>query len=131
MKKELEKKLSEDFPTLFRDRCLPPSKSLMGFGCECGEGWYNLIYEACTKIMETNPDPELRFLQIKEKFGRLVIYPSGGDAKIASILNEISLKSAVTCEDCGSKGKLRSKNTWLRTLCVPCMRKRGGYKVIK
>jgi hypothetical protein len=43
MRKELELKLSEKYPLLFRDKDLPPTQTLMCFGCECADGWYNIL----------------------------------------------------------------------------------------
>lgn len=55
MSPERETKLCKRFPLLFRGRHLSLRQNLMGFGCETGDGWYNIIYLACLGIEdETN-----------------------------------------------------------------------------
>jgi hypothetical protein len=55
------------------------------------------------------------FRQIKEKFGTLNLYMDA-DEDIWDIIGFAELMSAVTCEDCGDAGKIRS-GSWIRTLC--------------
>ena len=69
--------LYAEFPELFRGRNRPITQSLMGFGCECGDGWYELLRDLCGDLMTLCGDhaidvPEL--IQVKEKFGSLRVY---------------------------------------------------------
>lgn len=50
MKKELQDKILNDHPLLFADKHKGPKETCMYFGIETGDGWYDLIYEACSKI---------------------------------------------------------------------------------
>jgi len=43
MNPELEKKLIAKYPELYSEHDKPPTESLMCFGFECGDGWYDLI----------------------------------------------------------------------------------------
>lgn len=52
MDADLEKKLCKRFPLLFRGRYLSLRQNLMSFGCECGDGWFRIIYGACLGIEE-------------------------------------------------------------------------------
>lgn len=54
--------------------------------------------------------------QVKEKLGTLRFYYSGGDDEIYGMVRMAESMSAVTCEECGSPGKVRSGG-WLRCLC--------------
>ena len=54
--------------------------------------------------------------QIKEKFGCLRFYYSGGDEYISGMVTLAESMSGVTCEECGSIGERRSGG-WIRTLC--------------
>lgn len=102
MKEELEKSLTEKYPEFFQGHKLPPTQSLMCFGCECDDGWYQIIDNLCgyikslinrdhtlyvkdelfnregTNNWEENivhiPAPEVIFTQIKEKYATLRIY---------------------------------------------------------
>ena len=101
MKEKLEKLFFEKYPEFFQGHKLPPTKSLMCFGCECDDGWYNIIDNLCGYIKSlvnkdhtlyvkdeffnrerTNwegnivhiPAPEVIFTQVKEKYATLRVY---------------------------------------------------------
>lgn len=100
MSPELEQKLIEKYPVLFRDVNEPVTKSCMAFGCEFSDGWYKLLDELCeyitrlsnrTDLFKLNKEyhtkenhgfmylkrPSISFTQVKEKFGLMRIYWSG------------------------------------------------------
>lgn len=100
MSPELEQKLFEKYPVLFRDRDKPVTESCMAFGCEFSDGWYKLLDELCeyitrlsnrTDLLKLNKEyhteenrgfiylkrPTISFTQVKEKFGMMRIYWSG------------------------------------------------------
>lgn len=54
--------------------------------------------------------------QIKEKFGGLRFYYSGGDDEISGMVRMAEIWAGHTCETCGNLGKQRSGG-WIRTLC--------------
>jgi len=113
-------KLIRDFPQLFKDAGASPYDSCMAFGCECSDGWYDLIYQACKDI--TAVDPEAYLLQVKEKFGGLRLYIAGNEAAqdLASAAEE---RSYEICEQCGSKEDVTSEGSWVTTLCDVCRRR--------
>jgi hypothetical protein len=57
--------------------------------------------------------------QIKEKFGTLRFYYSGGDEYIRGLDAMAASMTSRTCEECGSPGTSRStkKQRWVRVLC--------------
>lgn len=57
-----------------------------------------------------------RFAQIKEKFGTLRMYYSGGDERTDAITSFAELMSATTCEVCGNRGSTR-RTGWHKTVC--------------
>lgn len=123
MKKELEKELVKDFPELFLN-LENIQASLMCFGCECADGWYNIIYETLSQIYAIakvnrlfEGDYPLYLTQIKEKYGSLRIYVSWVTDEIFDILNNAEERSLKICEVCGKKGELRGKMSWIKTLC--------------
>lgn len=59
---------------------------------------------------------QVEALQVKEKFGTLRFYCSGGDDYTRGVLDMAEAMSGRTCERCGSPGKLRYDG-WARTLC--------------
>ena len=54
--------------------------------------------------------------QVKEKFGTLRFYYTGGDDAIDGMVAMAEAMSGVTCEECGSPGK-RVGGGWITTLC--------------
>jgi hypothetical protein len=50
MKPELDRKLCESYPKIFTDRHGSPTETLMCFGFEVEDGWYNIIDTACRLI---------------------------------------------------------------------------------
>lgn len=68
-----------------------------------------------------------RAAQVKEKFGTLRFYMTFETEVISKLIRKAEKKSAITCEKCGKKGKLRD-NGWLITLCNSCNTKRNKNK---
>ena len=60
--------------------------------------------------------PQVTADQVKEKFGTLRFYYTGGDEYIHGLSAMAESMSGVTCEECGSPGKVRTGG-WLRALC--------------
>lgn len=128
---ELENKLENDFPELFKGRSKPLTESLMRFGCDHDDGWFNIIYSMCgaidSHIKRLKSPLEYEFTQIKEKFGSLRVYANGGDEYIRGVIRMAENMSSVTCEVTGRPGKLCKKGFWYRTLCEEQAEK-DGYK---
>ena len=120
MNQELTKKLCEDFPQIFQDTDKPPQQSLMCFGIECDDGWFQLIYDLCTKIMELKPHDGFRASQIKEKFGTLRFYVTTASDEIWDVIEKAEDESAKICEECGSRRNVTQSGGWVRTLCSNC-----------
>lgn len=98
------------FPALFKD--IHPCN----FGC--GEGWKTIINDLCTQIKALGL-PNLRVVQIKEKFGGLRFYVDGADNAVYDLIAEAEKKASQTCELCGAPGKER-EGGWYATMCAPC-----------
>lgn len=124
MKKELEKKLVDEFPGFFKDIYGDPMKTCMAFGCEVGDGWFDLIYETCRRIAPLDKSNKFYFLQIKEKFGGLRLYCAGGNEEIYKITGNAEDESYKICEDCGTRDDVTSEGGWIVTLCGKCRNKK-------
>jgi hypothetical protein len=73
--------------------------------------------------------PQVVAKQIKEKFGTLRFYYSGGDDAIHSYIEMAELLSGFICEDCGmSDLSLGQTTNWIRTLCPKCAKKYMSQK---
>jgi len=123
MRDELELKLVEKYPKIFRDYHGDMMQTCMTWGFECGNGWYNIIDELCEKLTEIE---DVVAVQVKEKFGGLRFYIGGTSKenhdKIYDLISEAEEKSYKTCENCGKPGKL-IKGGWLYTSCDSCLKK--------
>ncbi len=133
--------LYEKYPKLFVNKNKTPMESCMSFGIECGLGWYDIISSVCYQIQQheenergfekwkQKDDPSYKseccsvtFDQIKEKFGGLRIYFSGGDSYIDGVVSMAEEMSYKICETCGSPGR-PNKEGWIITLCEKCKEK--------
>jgi hypothetical protein len=50
MKQELEEKLYNKYPKLFAQRNLPMTQTCICWGCDHGDGWYNILERMCSLI---------------------------------------------------------------------------------
>ena len=62
--------------------------------------------------------PQVTLDQVKEKFGTLRFYYSGGDDYISGMVSLAESMTAVTCENCGNPGSCRGGG-WVHTYCTP------------
>ena len=134
MDKKLVDKLAEKYPKLFQEYGKPPSESCMAWGCECGNGWYNILDDLFNQLSKYD---DIILTQVKEKFGTLrfyyrteVWYDNGNTVKLTEkeekIWNEIirgvvsrcENESSQTCEKTGEYGFLHKKGAWLKTLSI-------------
>ena len=128
MTPEKDAELCKKYPMLFSQRTADIKESCMGFGIECGDGWYDLIDELSAKLEAINealPRKErIEAAQLKEKFGTLRFYtgpvPNSVSEEVFKLIEEAEHKSAKICEGCGKPGKSIVKNGWVSTLCAKC-----------
>lgn len=134
---KLDRKLYKLAPHLFAGRYGDMRETAMGWGFECGNGWYKIIEEAAKKlepliVAVIAKDPKAwefgyyRATQIKEKFGTLRFYSSGGTKEMQDIMDKAMKQSSKICEVCGKPGKLRDDG-WLYTRCTACWKKDRKY----
>ena len=69
---------------------------------ECGNGWYPLIKDLITDLIELGWDKQT--CQVKEKFGGLRFYINGASEEIYKRIQTAEDLSYKTCETCGEKG---------------------------
>lgn len=156
MRGELQLKLAEEFPFMQRKKSLQEQKAEGGisdlygaFGCDVGDGWYDLLRGLCEEIMaayqKAGEPVNLVVDQVKEKFGTLRFYyhfegqPQalhaldllGGPSfrfrqektslqkEIADAVRKAEKRSGTVCEKCGGPGTLRD-GPWILTLCDEC-----------
>ena len=114
--------LWKSFPNLYRGKDLPITQNLISFGFECGDGWFQIIWdlsEALEKEILSLPEEERQHyyaMQVKEKYATLRYYLISGTDKMFQLIQEAENKSEVTCELCGQPGKTRGYG-WVYTAC--------------
>ena len=118
MSPEKTEALLKSFPSLYVGHNLPVTQSLMCFGFECGDGWFDLLWRLSKKISACKE--EVVATQVKEKFGTLRFYVGGASDKAFRIIEKAEKESGHICEKCGNKGELRERGTWLKTICEVC-----------
>jgi hypothetical protein len=125
MDKKLQKKLLHKFQFLYVKNGLESTYTSMYQEIECGNGWFNLLWQLCDKIEKVLNTESKEFqnnfavTQVKEKFGRLRFYSTLQNDLIDKLIDKASIESIETCEMCGKSGKLRKKHVW-QTLCDKC-----------
>jgi hypothetical protein len=115
---DFAKRIQEKYPKMF-------AQPYGGFAV--GAGWWPIIESLCANIQshtdwwnknrETRPVVEQVVVeQIKEKFGGLRFYYSGGDDQISGMVRMAEAWADQSCEECGSPGTKGSRG-WIKTLC--------------
>lgn len=126
MNQKLEKTLLKKYPKLFPNgRQVDMRESLICFGMECGDGWYWLLDQLCralqSRVDNTHPSPpQPVFVQIKEKFGGLRAYVSGGDSGAMGMVDLAEQMSYNICESCGSAKNVGCTSGWVSVRCGHC-----------
>ena len=111
MKTEFEERLQKNFPFMWQkhEEGYDPYRR---WGCECSDGWYLLIRDACQAIADKYKEAEIDIdfvpLQIKEKLGTLRFYYGFTDdpygiVAIDNIASGTSLKFAPESKDVDAK----------------------------
>lgn len=118
MKQEIEDDLFSRYPALFANK--DSRGSPMIFGCEHGDGWESIVRRMCDILSQ---DASVRLTQVKEKYGTLRVYHSGGNDFHLGVIAMAEAMSGYTCERCGQPGHTRGTG-WLYTLCDGCEEKR-------
>jgi len=96
----------------------PQLLGCLQFGCEVGNGWFDLIDKLCEDIIKL--DQTIVATQVKEKFGTLRFYVDSAPDDVYDLIDKAECVSGSICEQCGEPGKRASNNMWLKTLCKKC-----------
>lgn len=140
MKAELQKKLMERYPKIFRQKNLPMTQTCMCWGIECPDSWYTILDCLCWKIQDCVDNPPKSFIngkwvgdevkqveavQVKEKFGTLRFYTNSGNKVIEELISMAEALTSCTCAKCGSNDNVKCTGGWVTYLCEKCMKESG------
>jgi hypothetical protein len=92
------------YPAIFANRNASVMESAMGFGFECGDGWFELVDMLCARLQHHTDHaggPQVVAAQVKEKFGTLRFYVDGADDVQEGLIAQAEALSERTCEYCG------------------------------
>ena len=109
------KQMEERFPKMF-------AEPYGGFAC--GEGWWPILEALCGQIQHhidwknktTEVVAQVTVGQIKEKFGGLRFYYSGGDDVIDGMVRMAESWASRSCETCGNRATKQTTG-WIKNLC--------------
>jgi hypothetical protein len=121
MRYELQQRLVDRWPTWFNIGG-DPRHTLMQFGFQHGDGWFDLLWRLCDRLepvvaaAEKETGTPFEVCQAKEKFGGLRFYVNFKNDDISTLIEAAEVESFYTCEFCGQPGKRRGES-WIQTLC--------------
>jgi len=123
MKKELQDKLFEKYPNLFKEKDLPMTQTCMCWGIETGDGWFKLLDSLCFRLDDyvkhrAKVEPVI-VEQVKEKFGGLRFYVHGGNEYTDGLIAMAETMSYNVCEICGNAGE-PNPDGWISVRCEGC-----------
>ena len=78
MKQELEEKLYTKYPKLFKERGLPMTQTCMCWGCEHGDGWFNILDRMCS-LIQNHIDQSRSSACYVKKYNRALKQAIGGN----------------------------------------------------
>ena len=121
---DLERKLLIKYPAIFGvDLCV--SGTEVKWDIACGDGWYGLLDTLCRDIqiyVDLAGVPQVKLVQIKEKFGGLSVGYTAPDTNVDSLIRKATADSKLLCENCGCFGTLkRTRHGWIKSLCIKCL----------
>ena len=121
MRKELEHKLIERWPTWFNTGG-DIRNTAMPLGFQHGDGWFDILWrlfeglEPLATELEKQTGRPFEVLQVKEKFGGLRVHVNDKNDAIRQRIEMAQQESVRTCEICGQPGRLRD-DSWIKTVC--------------
>ena len=133
----LERHFVKKYPKIFAQYGGDPKDTCMAWGVACGDGWFFLLDNLCRAIQwridyrkdniekgyeKTDKEiPQVVFEQVKEKFGGLRIYYTGGDPHISAMVSFSETLSMSICENCGAMNhEVGRTKGWIQSLCTKC-----------
>ena len=124
MKQELDELLCKKYPKMMINRNKDMMETCMCWGFECGDGWFNILDQLMGNIQhhidwknrKSEVVPQVTLDQVKEKFGTLRFYYTGGDDYISGLVTMAESMTEITCETCGRPGA-QTKGGWIKTAC--------------
>lgn len=87
-------------------------------GLEIPNGWYELFFQMCDDIKPLVSE-DFYFLQVKEKYNRLVCYPANSNPIVDMILAKYSHIASYVCIHCGKPATYETRD-YIASFCDSC-----------
>jgi len=68
---------------------------------DCGDGWYQVLFDLCKAIEDTTPPTGFRIIKVFDKYGELKVYSVGGNCATRLCISEAVDLAADVCSGCG------------------------------
>lgn len=97
----LTEKLYTSFPRIYSGRHKSKYESGMCWGFECGDGWYQVLYDLSQELEDylvAHPDLNFEVVQVKAKAGSLRFRLNGRDAAVLDMVDRAEHRADITCE---------------------------------
>ncbi len=99
----------------------------IGYGLQCGKGWYPLLDRLFRDIDVIRREDELtgiKVSQVKQKLGGLRVYLGRANDRVHDRIRQAEAEALATCEGCGGTTPgIRSIGGYLTNSCDSCLKK--------
>ena len=129
MREELDAKLVEKYPQIFKNRFGDMRETAMCWGFECGDGWYNIIDTLCglmtSEYRQRKENYEFAKECLEERAGK---FPWGGDKEVtAEEVEEKRLAMEKACQQIPVAVQVKEKFGGLRFYVQAATEKHYNY----
>ena len=117
----LDALLCQRHPQLFQHRHADPQTCAMGWGLQCGDGWFDLIDILCESLQqetEHGDAPQAVAMLVKQKWGRLRFSVESATERQQAMIDLAEALSARLCESCGKPGQMASIRGYRTPRCA-------------
>lgn len=109
LNQNLTEQLYLEFPSLYRGRHKTMYESGMCWGFQCGDGWFQILYDLSQKLSDyliQHPAVDFEVTRVKSKLGFLHVGLSFHNADLRKLIDFACQQAQITCELTGKPGKL-------------------------
>ena len=99
--------LYSQFPRLYRTFRLDTETEVSTQGLQCGDGWFQLIYDLSDQLYNCVSIEPVEAIEIKQKWGTLSYKVNVSNKEVDQIISDYVRLSNTICEHCGTTNATR------------------------